>query len=67
MTKVTRDQFVWDKDRLIHKPTGASFNRRSQIVNYQRAGEVLSDGTCYDRADVYSVANNLVYEANNSA
>ena len=63
MTKVTRDQFEWDGDRLVHNPTGAMFNRRSQFINYKRAGETLDNGTCYEKEDVLAVANQLVTES----
>lgn len=63
MTAVTREQFEWDGDRLTHKPTGAQFNRRSEFVNYKRAGETLEDGTCYEREDVLAVAHRMVVEA----
>jgi hypothetical protein len=62
MTEVTEDQFEWEGERLTHKPTGAFFSLRSQMVNYGRAGETLADGMCYERPDVLRVANSLVVE-----
>lgn len=62
MSEVTKEQFEWDGEVLTHKPTGATFRLRSQIVNYGRAGETLADGECYERPDVLRVANNLVVE-----
>ena len=62
MTAVTRDQFAWDGDKLAHKPTGCWFNRRGHVVNYKRAGDTLDDGTCYEREDVFAVAEELVRE-----
>jgi hypothetical protein len=57
------DQFEWQADRLVHKPTGASFgwaypNSESSnlIINYGRAGDLNSDGTTYEREDVLRMA-----------
>lgn len=63
MTKVERDQFRWDGERLCHLPTGARFHKRSAIVNRGRSGDVLEDGRCYDWEDVYQVAHELILEA----
>ena len=53
MTKVTKDQYKWDVDKLTHKPTGAKFNRNSAIVNYGNAGDRLANGECYEKEDVF--------------
>jgi len=63
MTKVARDQFKWDGDRLIHEPTGAKFHRNSDFVNYGRADEDLEDGTCYEREDVLEMAHQLILDS----
>ena len=49
MTKVKRDQYEWDGNKLTHKPTGARFSRNSSIVNYGNAGDILENGECYER------------------
>lgn len=64
MTKVTRDQFEWDGNTLTHKPTGARFNRISKIINYGNAGDTLKNGECYEREDVYAIANEMALERN---
>ncbi|NSY41533.1 hypothetical protein [Leisingera sp. ANG59] len=61
MTKVTEDQFHWEGDRLIHRPTGATFSLNSEWVNFGRAGETLDDSTSYEREDVADVASRMVF------
>jgi hypothetical protein len=61
-TKVTEDQFEWCGDKLIHVPTGASFEVGSDFINYGRAGDVLPDGRDFAREDVRHVARRLVAE-----
>jgi hypothetical protein len=63
MTEVTREQFKWEGERLTHVPTGARFHKRSEFVNFGRAGETLSDGCCYEQEDVLQVAHEMVCEA----
>ncbi len=66
---VYSDDFEWHDDRLTHKPTGACFRwaypnseSSSLHINYGSAGDLLSDGTCYDREDVLFVARRLLEE-----
>lgn len=47
MEPVTKDQFEWEGERLFHRPSGAKFHLRSDVVNYGRAGEDLEDGSTY--------------------
>jgi hypothetical protein len=61
--RVFSDEFEWHGDRLIHKPTGASFNlaypktdSSDLVVNYGSAGDLLHDGTTYEREDVLRMA-----------
>ena len=63
MTKVKRDQYEWDGNKLTHKPTGARFSRNSSIVNYGNAGDILENGECYEREDVFAMAHELVLES----
>lgn len=50
-TTVSRDQFEWEGDRLVHQPTGAWFawaypNSESASIttNWGTAGDVLDNG-----------------------
>jgi hypothetical protein len=60
---VFSDDFEWRDARLIHKPTGASFSlaypnsdSSALSINYGSAGDLLSDGTTYEREDVLRMA-----------
>jgi hypothetical protein len=61
--QVFSDEFEWRSDRLIHRPTGASFNlaypnsdSSEVVINYGSAGDLLPDGTTYERPDVLRMA-----------
>jgi len=60
MTKVAKDQFEWDGDKLTHKPTGARFNRNSAVVNRGRCGDDLENGECYGWDEVLSEAHQMI-------
>ena len=61
MTEVTEGQFSWEGDRLVHEPTGTTFELNSEFINYAQAGDTLDSGECYERAEVAGVANNMVF------
>jgi hypothetical protein len=60
MTPVTREQFNWKGEHLIHQPTGAKFHLRSDVVNLGVAGEDLPDGAMFLAEEVVAVASDLV-------
>ena len=60
MTDVSEDQFEFESDVLIgdvlvHLPTGARF-ATSGWVQWTDAGNVLTDGRCFDRQELWRVA-----------
>jgi hypothetical protein len=66
-TPVSRDQFEWEDNRLVHKPTNARFawsypngESESYTLNWGSAGDRLSNGEDYDREDVVRVAKELL-------
>jgi hypothetical protein len=68
-TKVLEEQFAWDGDRLIHRPTGAWFawsypdsDTDDVTINWSRCGDVLDNGDDYDRGDVGGMASQLLAE-----
>jgi hypothetical protein len=68
-TKVKREQFEWQNDRLVHAPTGAAFwwsypNSESEQIgfNWAKAGDVLDNGEDYDRGDIMEMAKVLLAE-----
>jgi len=68
-TPVSRDQFEWDGNRLIHKPSKATFawaypnsESDSVVMNWGLAGDLLPSGEDYDREDVGRVAKELLLE-----
>ncbi|MEL7095742.1 MAG: hypothetical protein AAGK70_09905 [Pseudomonadota bacterium] len=63
MTDVSKDQFKWAGERLTHEPTGASFHKRSEFVNFGNAGNTLPDGSCYEREDVLRIAHEMVVQS----
>jgi hypothetical protein len=66
-TQVTDEQFEWRGDDLVHVPTGASFEPRTNFVNFGDAGNVLPDGRDFDRGDVLAVARRLMAERHGEA
>ena len=61
--QVFSKEFEWHGDRLIHQPTGASFSlaypnsdSSALFINYGSAGDLLRDGTTYEREDVLRMA-----------
>lgn len=62
MTEVKREQFKWDGDKLIHKPTGAYLFRNSSLIIWGAAGERLDDGECYERDDLYELGHQMILE-----
>jgi hypothetical protein len=62
MSKVTRDQFEVDGLVVRHMPTGARFSYGSDIIEWGRAGETLSDGSQFARDDVLVVALEILRE-----
>ena len=63
MTKVSRDQFAWEGEKLIHKPTGARFHRNSAVVNKGRCGDDLENGECYEWDEVLAEAHQMVLQS----
>ena len=60
-TPVVPSQFAVGKDRIIHKPTTATFSFETghttfKSINWGRAGEQLSTGQDYRKDDVMRVA-----------
>lgn len=62
-TEAMADQFEWEGDNLIHRPTNARFwwsypNSDSDNIgiNWGNAGDRLENGEDYDRENVESVA-----------
>jgi hypothetical protein len=67
--KVWSDQFKWQGEKLVHEPTGASFQwsyprtESYQVtINWGRAGDVLPNGDDYEREDIALVAGVLLGE-----
>ena len=60
MASVTKEQFKWEGERLIHQPTGAKFHLRSDVVNLGAAGDDLPDGTMFLAEEIIAVASDLV-------
>lgn len=67
-SKVTRDQFDVVKNRVTHRPTGASFSsypgldKKIASVNWSQCGDVLSTGEDYSRDEVGRMAEELMSE-----
>lgn len=67
-TKVTREQFDVERNRITHRPTGASFSsysaRDTEIsnINWSRCGDVLPSGEDYSRDEVGRMAVTLMAE-----
>jgi hypothetical protein len=58
-TKVVREQFGWNGNRLIHKPTGARFTLGSDFMNLGRIGCVLPNGDDFEKVEVLKMAKVL--------
>jgi hypothetical protein len=64
-TPVVPNQFAVGKNRIIHKPTAASFNFDTRhntfnSINWGRAGEPLASGLNYRKDDIIRVAQQLL-------
>jgi len=64
-TPVVPSQFAVGKNRIVHKPTTATFNFDTgdtafKSVNWGRAGEQLSTGQDYRKDDLMRVAQQLL-------
>ena len=67
--EVFSTQFEWQGERLVHKPTGASFawsspNSESpyMTVNWGMVGSVLANGDDYEQDEVGRMATLLLEE-----
>jgi len=65
VTPVVPSQFELGKNKIVHKPTRATFNFDTghttfKSVNWGRAGEQLSTGQDYRKDDVMRVAQQLL-------
>jgi len=64
-TPVVPNQFAVGKNRIVHKPTAASFSfdtrhNTFKSINWGRAGEPLSSGLNYRKDDIIRVAQQLL-------
>jgi hypothetical protein len=60
--KVTKEQFSIFGEKLVHMPTGAEFWKGEKDIvscEWGKAGEELSSGHHYDRAEVSEVAHEI--------
>jgi hypothetical protein len=62
---VVPNQFEVGKNRIVHKPTNATFSfdmghTTFKSINWGRAGELLSSGLNYRKDDVTRVAQQLL-------
>jgi hypothetical protein len=65
VTPVVPSQFAVGKNRIIHKPTTATFsfetgNTTFKSINWGRADEHLSSGLDYRKDDIIRVAQQLL-------
>jgi hypothetical protein len=56
--EVTKDQFHWEGDILVHAPSGARFNASSGVADWRTNGS--PDGDEYDPVEVGFVAGQLL-------
>ena len=64
-TPVVPNQFAVGKNRIIHKPTTATFSYETgdttfKSINWGRADEQLSSGLNYRKHDIIRVAQQLL-------
>jgi hypothetical protein len=64
-TPVVPNQFAVGKNRIIHKPTAATFNFETghttfKSINWGRADEQVSTGLDYRKDDIMRVAQQLL-------
>ena len=64
-TPVVPNQFAVGKNRIIHKPTTATFNFETgqttfKSIDWGRADEQLSSGQAYRKDDIVRVAQQLL-------
>ena len=64
-TPVVPNQFSVGKNKIIHKPTAASFNfdtrhNTFKSIDWGRAGEPLASGLHYSKDDIIRVAQQLL-------
>jgi len=64
-TPVVPNQFAVGKNRIIHKPTTATFSfeaghRTFESINWGRADEQLSSGLHYRKDDIIRIAQQLL-------
>jgi hypothetical protein len=64
-TPVVPNQFAVGKNRIIHKPTGASFSFDTRhdtfkSISWGNAGEPLASGPNYRKDDIIRVAQQLL-------
>lgn len=69
IAKVEKEQFEWDGNVLIHRPTRAFFswtngNTRTGEVNieWNQAADVLPNGDEFDPSEIDTVARELMKE-----
>jgi hypothetical protein len=65
MTEVKEDQFDVEGDCVVHRPTNAEFYSYRGIkdcewINWGNAGNVLPNGSDFDRRDLMKVASKLL-------
>jgi hypothetical protein len=65
VTPIVPDQFEVGKNKIVHKPTKATFSfdkgdTNFKSVNWGRAGEQLSTGQDYRKDDLIRVAQQLL-------
>jgi hypothetical protein len=56
--EVTKDQFHWEGDMLIHAPSGARFNASSGVADWRNKANLHGDE--YDPVEVGYVAGQLL-------
>jgi hypothetical protein len=64
-TPVVPNQFAVGKNRIVHKPTGASFSFDTRhdtfkSISWGNAGEPLASGLNYRKDDIIRVAQQLL-------
>ena len=64
-TPVVPNQFAVGKNRIIHKPTAATFNFETghttfKSIDWGRADELVSSGLDYRKDDIMRVAQQLL-------
>jgi len=64
-TPVEPNQFMVGKNRIVHKPTAATFSFDTnqttfKSINWGHADEHLSSGTAYRKDDIIRVAQQLL-------